>query len=894
MIAKGNTHHSGTRLAAYMLRAKDGEKVQVAELRGFASDDIREAFRAVDVMAIGTQCEKPMFHAQVRLRDGERLTPDQWRLVADRIESKLGLSGQARAIVFHVNQQTRDTHMHIGWSRIDEETVTARNLAFFKLRLKEVARELESELRLTPVSSRRKHPEMAATRAEDQQARRLGVDINKVRRQIRDLWDQSFSGQAFARSLANVGLTIAKGDRRDFVVVDPQGGIHALGKRILGCPVSEVRAKCADLQRSALPSIEEARTQISLARNLRDARRLWARASADIARRTQNATVRLQASSVSSPDPDYTSLGAEVLAAVTRNRATFTADDIDRSLQPHVALRPAREKILMLTLAHDSIVALPTSKGSRPRFTTREILQSEQEVLVASAALSQATHHGINVRLDPKRFGTISAEQWRAVLHSTKSSGLSIIDGQAGTGKSYTMAAIRDAYSASGYRIIGLSPTNAVAQAMKEEGFAVARTVHSELLGLQAGRTRWNERTVVMVDEAAMLNTRIVGQLAARAQEAGAKLILVGDDRQLSSIERGGMFEVLKQRHGAAQLTEVRRQKRAEERTASGLMAKGRFAEALSSYARQGSINWSERQSDSGRDLIRRWARDSARDPAKTRFVFAYTNSDVDQLNEAIRDIRLGRSELGRSYFVETKHGLAQFAVGDRVQFTGTDKRLGLYNGQAGTVRSTDGRRMSVILDGKAASCVSFNIAQFRDFRHGYAGTIYKGQGRTIDATYLYHSEHWRNSSSYVAMTRHSHSVDLFVAREIASDLSELARQMARLEERRAASFYLAEDKLSFPPPKAQPFAEKRTAATVLPETARLPDVGQHVNIVAAWHAHKELTKPDLAESVSPAVIDWERSFRDPVYRKQIEQTIRQARAQNLGPARSTGRERER
>ncbi len=189
MIAKGNKHHSGSRLADYLLKAKPGERVEVGEIRGFAHDDIGEAFRAVDAMAIGTNCEKPMFHAQVRLPDGEGLTHEQWQFAAESNRSKARASphGQPRAIVFHVNEQSGDTHMHqLGWSRIDDETMTAKSLAFFKLRLKEVSRELETELGLTQVRNHRERPEMSPTRDEDQQARRLGVDIHDVRRKIRE------------------------------------------------------------------------------------------------------------------------------------------------------------------------------------------------------------------------------------------------------------------------------------------------------------------------------------------------------------------------------------------------------------------------------------------------------------------------------------------------------------------------------------------------------------------------------------------------------------------------------------------------------------------------------------------------------------------------------------
>jgi hypothetical protein len=97
---------------------------------------------------------------------------------------------------------------------------------------------------------------------------------------------------------------------------------------------------------------------------------------------------------------------------------------------------------------------------------------------------------------------------------------------------------------------------------------------------------------------------------------------------------------------------------------------------------------------------------------------------------------------------------------------------------------------MRVQLDGRGAGVVSFDAEAFQDFRHGYAGTIYKGQGRTLDQTYLYHSEHWRSAASYVALTRHRDKAEVFAARNTAADVRELARQMARADNRKAASHY--------------------------------------------------------------------------------------------------------
>src|ERR1700726_1542072 len=106
VICKGTTHNNGAKLARYLTTAKDGERVEFWELCGFAAGDIRDAFRSVHVMAEATRCEQPFFHVQVRNPEGEELSREQWRRVADRIESKLGLSGQPRAIAFHTDLAT--------------------------------------------------------------------------------------------------------------------------------------------------------------------------------------------------------------------------------------------------------------------------------------------------------------------------------------------------------------------------------------------------------------------------------------------------------------------------------------------------------------------------------------------------------------------------------------------------------------------------------------------------------------------------------------------------------------------------------------------------------------------------------------------------------------------
>lgn len=260
MISKANCHNNGSRLAAYLTTGKEGERAELWQLRGFEATDIKSAFRDVEIMAGATKCQQPFFHVQVRNREGETLTRQQWEQAADRIERMLRLKDQPRAIVFHIDEKTGHEHMHIAWSRIDENTMKAIPLPFFKEQLKKVSRELEAHFALEPVTNQREgNIRFAPTRAEQEQARRLGMDIHAARNTIRDCWDRSDCGGSFHAALENEGLTLAQGDRRDFVVVDREGGLHALGKRTLDMTAAKIRDRLSDLSRDDLPTVEMAR-----------------------------------------------------------------------------------------------------------------------------------------------------------------------------------------------------------------------------------------------------------------------------------------------------------------------------------------------------------------------------------------------------------------------------------------------------------------------------------------------------------------------------------------------------------------------------------------------------------------------------------------------------------
>jgi hypothetical protein len=503
----------------------------------------------------------------------------------------------------------------------------------------------------------------------------------------------------------------------------------------------------------------------------------------------------------------------KVLEIITADRSTFTRRELERFINKSIVSRLEVRKLADGILARDEVIGLRESaEAPVSRYTTRQVLAAEQELARDARELHGRTSHGVTEHVRENiidRYSHLDREQRLAFAHATGTEGLTVIAGEAGTGKSATVEAIREAYLDAGYRVRGLAWTNSVVQDMKKDGFVEAATIASEMKRLEVGLTRWNDRTVIIVDEAAMLATKNMAQLTARAREAGAKLILVGDDRQLSSIERGGMFSALRQELGSAELHQVRRVSDADQRHAFNRMHAGDFAQALEIFERQGAIQWTKTQDAAREALVAKYAGDTAKEPDKTRFVFAYTNADVDSLNRDIRAWRRERGELGEGHILQTRDGPQEFSTGDRIQFTGNAKRksardLGFTNGTVGTIRKIDGVRVTVELDGKKHGkprLVEFTVGdnveagQFNTFRHGYAGTIYKGQGKTLDQSYLLHSNHWRRAASYVALTRHRENTSVFVARETAPDINQLAQQMARIEDRRAASQFHYEDR---------------------------------------------------------------------------------------------------
>lgn len=256
MVINGHSRSNGTFFSKHLMKSEDNERVEVKEIRGLMAQDVKEAFLEMRMIAAGTGAKNYFYHVNINPREDEQLTAEQWHVAVDTLEKNLGFEGHARFIVEH--EKNGRTHQHVIFSRVNPDTMTTVSDSFNYQIHTQTARELEQMFDLAPVVM---PPPPERDRFKDWEtfrAQESGIDPKEMKAEITELWQQSDSGGAFSAALQEKGYLLARGDRRDFVLIDPTGDIHSLARRIDGAKAADIRAKMGDLDRDSLMSAKEA------------------------------------------------------------------------------------------------------------------------------------------------------------------------------------------------------------------------------------------------------------------------------------------------------------------------------------------------------------------------------------------------------------------------------------------------------------------------------------------------------------------------------------------------------------------------------------------------------------------------------------------------------------
>lgn len=260
MIVKARAGQGGPALARYLEGGKN-ENAELLELRNMDAPSLKAAIYDMDGLARGSRCDAHALHVQLRAAPGERLSAEHWREAFDRTADAFGMAQHQAAIVLH-HQQDGTTHAHFVFNRVHPETLKAADLWQNYAKHKALARQMEQDWNLQPVPDRKREHARDYSREgqpETEQARRQGQNVHDLREHVRHLWACSANGHEFADALEAEGYQLARGDKRDYVVLDATGSPYSLGSRTTGAKAKDVREKLQDLDPAKVPDIEQGR-----------------------------------------------------------------------------------------------------------------------------------------------------------------------------------------------------------------------------------------------------------------------------------------------------------------------------------------------------------------------------------------------------------------------------------------------------------------------------------------------------------------------------------------------------------------------------------------------------------------------------------------------------------
>ncbi|MCB1497740.1 MAG: relaxase/mobilization nuclease domain-containing protein [Bauldia sp.] len=261
MILKAKERGDGGQLARYLLAMRDNEHVELHDVRGFVSDDLRGAFSEADAIASGTRCKNHLFSMSLNPPEGAKVSVEAFERAIGEIEKKLGLENQPRAIVFHEKDGRR--HAHAVWSRIDAQRMRAINMPHYKAKLRDVSRKLYLEHGWDiprGLQDRSLRDPLNFTHVEWQQAKRAGLDPREIKAVFQQCWETSDNKASFERALKERGFWLAKGDKRGFVAIDYRGEVYSLS-RYAGVKTKDIEARLGDRER--LRSVDETKAEIA-------------------------------------------------------------------------------------------------------------------------------------------------------------------------------------------------------------------------------------------------------------------------------------------------------------------------------------------------------------------------------------------------------------------------------------------------------------------------------------------------------------------------------------------------------------------------------------------------------------------------------------------------------
>jgi len=373
----------------------------------------------------------------------------------------------------------------------------------------------------------------------------------------------------------------------------------------------------------------------------------------------------------------------------------------------------------------------------------------------------------------------------------TSPEGVAVVIGEAGTGKTFANAVVAEGWSQAGIELRAAAPTWRAANVMRAEGLP-ASSIASLLVKLDRAEHEGGEGlprgSVLLVDEAGMVDSATLARLISHAERGQAKLVVVGDPEQLGEIEAGGLFRAIAERGEPIYLDEVIRHRHDLDRDAARRIREGEGREALSLYRSAERVTVAPDAKARREAMVRDWLQSFER--GEDAVMVAKRNADVRKLNELAREVR---RQAGALRAQEIEVGEAAFAAGDLVITRVNDRPAEIFNRERWRIAEVDAAERRVVLDGidqgKRVEIGDDYLARTNPhseapaLEHAYAVTTYSAQGTTVDRAFVMADPSMDKQELYVAASRSREETFIYATPEIQAHREEIAPESPHLRE---------------------------------------------------------------------------------------------------------------
>jgi len=479
-----------------------------------------------------------------------------------------------------------------------------------------------------------------------------------------------------------------------------------------------------------------------------------------------------------------------ILSELVAKNAVFKLKDIYE-----VVAKEAQYKYIPFNCIEDTVkqllnsaelVLLENHKANETFYTTKSMLQAERNLISIATRLNAEQTYKLNsndidnaIKSQEGCLGFELSKEQIDAIHSVCQSGLDIVQGKAGAGKSIAMSSMRLAYERNNIKVRGATVSRKASLQLENDTGIKSSTITSLLGELKRTPSKF-ANTVILIDEAGQIGSLDLLKLMRLVDSVNAKLILLGEQEQTDAIEHGGSLRYLSDKFGCRRLSTIRRQNEAWARHAVNQLRSGNARGALRDFCSRGLLNIEANKDEAQEKLVNKWQSYVELNPTKESMILTQSWREAISISNIIRKRYkdkgiLGTEDITVECVISNRTVPFAFAKGERIRFTKNDYSRNFTNGALGTIteiEQIDGDTyFSIILDN--GDKTRFKKSEYSD-EHGrlylaqaYVSTVYSSQGATIDGdTFLLYNTRMDRALSYVAGSRHKDNCHWFVNRE--------------------------------------------------------------------------------------------------------------------------------